>query len=133
MDAVAAYLWELRAQQRISRGKLAAILDTSEQTIFRIEKDGQEPSGALLVGLIAGVNGSFEDVRRLALEPGMTAEDGRQLARERAALLKTAEDRVRLMVGEDPDSVLDAVRNLRAEVDRLEKRLAGTRPVNANG
>jgi transcriptional regulator with XRE-family HTH domain len=80
MTAVASYLRALREGRAMSRARLAALLDTSEVTIWRIEHAHQEPSGSLLVGFVRAVRGSTEQVADLMLDKEATEEDGRQLA-----------------------------------------------------
>lgn len=65
MSNLASYLTTLRASQGMSRARLAEAVGTTEMTILRIERHGQEPSGGLLVRLIDTLHGSWDVVTRL--------------------------------------------------------------------
>lgn len=65
MANVAGYLMTLRQSKRLSRAKLAERVGTTEMSILRIETQGQEPSGSLLVRLIDALGGSWDIVTRL--------------------------------------------------------------------
>lgn len=65
MINVASYLTTLRAAKGFSRARLAEIVGTTEMTVLRIEKHGQEPGGGLLVRLIDALGGSWDIVSRL--------------------------------------------------------------------
>lgn len=81
MEAIATYLYELRKGQKLSRAKLAAALNTTENTIWRIERKQQEPTGVLLLSLLQSLQGSWGHIQQL-LAPGVTEDEGRRLARE---------------------------------------------------
>lgn len=70
MQAVAEYLTTIRRSQKISRAKLAELAGTTEMTILRIEKQGQEPGGPLLVRLMRELKGSWDVVTKLMSETG---------------------------------------------------------------
>lgn len=65
MVNVSTYLTTLRAAKGLSRARLADMVGTTEMSILRIEKQGQEPGGPLLVRLIEVLNGSWDVVTRL--------------------------------------------------------------------
>lgn len=69
MVTVAAYLADLRTSRKISRARLAEMVGTTEMSILRIEKQGQEPSGALLVRLVAALGASWEVITKLVDSP----------------------------------------------------------------
>jgi transcriptional regulator with XRE-family HTH domain len=71
MVNVATYLTTLRAAKGYSRSRLAELVGTTEMSILRIEKQGQEPGGPLLVRLIEVLGGSWDVVTRL-----VKADDG---------------------------------------------------------
>lgn len=52
MAAIAAYVRQLRDAQDISRSRLAELVGTSDNNIWRIEEQGQEPRGGLLLLII---------------------------------------------------------------------------------
>jgi transcriptional regulator with XRE-family HTH domain len=65
MHNLATYLTTLRASHGFSRARLADLVGTTEMTILRIERHGQEPGGGLLVRLIDTLGGSWDVVTRL--------------------------------------------------------------------
>lgn len=65
MVNVASYITTLRAAKGWSRARLADAVGTTEMSILRIEKHGQEPGGGLLVRLIETLEGSWDIVTRL--------------------------------------------------------------------
>lgn len=65
MVNVATYLTTLRAAKGLSRARLAEMVGATEMSILRIEKQGQEPGGPLLVRLIDVLGGSWDVITRL--------------------------------------------------------------------
>lgn len=65
MQAVAEYLTTIRRSQKMSRARLADLAGTTEMTILRIEKQGQEPGGPLLVRIVSALKGSWDIVTKL--------------------------------------------------------------------
>lgn len=130
MESVVAYLGELRDGQHISRAQLAAMLETTEQTIFRIERGQQEPKGGLLVGLVTMLRGSWDEIRRLQLGKDATPDLGRDLARQRLQRLRTAQDRIEVLMEEEPAVLLETIRQATAQ---LERRIGGRIAPDANG
>lgn len=86
MKAAAAYLWRLRERQKISRAKLANLVSTTENTIWRVETGKQEPGGRLLVSLVTVLQANWQDVVDLVDQKTATPEDGRARADQWLAL-----------------------------------------------
>lgn len=80
MRAVGAYLGTLREGRKISRQALAASVGTSVSQLFRIEEEGQETRGSLLIAIVAALRGKLDDVMTLMLDKNATAEDGARAA-----------------------------------------------------
>lgn len=80
MEAVAAYLQMLREGRKMSRAKLAAAVDVSEMSIYRIEERGQQPRPELLQALIEALSARWADVEALLTNEQAGEEEGRQLA-----------------------------------------------------
>ncbi len=83
MIAAGAYLRTLRESQEVSRSTLAERLGTSETNIYRIEEEGQEPKGGLLLGFLNEVRGSGADFLRLLFDTKADEVAGRELAQTR--------------------------------------------------
>ncbi len=75
MEAVAAYLTTVRRSQKMSRAKLAELAGTTEMTILRIEKQGQEPAGPLLVRIVDALKAPWDIVTRLMKDETADVED----------------------------------------------------------
>jgi DNA-binding XRE family transcriptional regulator len=120
MEAVGAYLRTLRDDGRkISRAKLAAQLEVSEQSIYRIEENRQEPNPELLARIIATLGGDPTDVHELLLHKKATPEQGRDVALQRINVRLTAEQEVdQLVVPSDPEALRQAIAELRIEYER---------------
>lgn len=86
MKAAAAYLWRLRERKKISRAKLANLVSTTENTIWRVETGKQEPGGRLLVSLVTVLQANWQDVVDLVDQKSATPEDGRARADQWLAL-----------------------------------------------
>jgi transcriptional regulator with XRE-family HTH domain len=80
MKAATAYLWRLREKQKISRAKLANLVSTTENTIWRVETGQQEPGGRLLISLVTALQANWQDVVDLVDQKNATQEDGRARA-----------------------------------------------------
>jgi transcriptional regulator with XRE-family HTH domain len=80
--AASAYIRTLREARHLSRAKLAAIAGTHESQIERIEKEGQDTRGSLLVAIVRALRGNLNQVGQLMLDVSATAEDGKRLAQE---------------------------------------------------
>ncbi len=61
----AAYLRRLRERQKISRAKLAATVSTTENTIWRVETNLQEPGGVMLLDIVQALGASWQDLYEL--------------------------------------------------------------------
>lgn len=93
MAALGGYLRGLREGRHITRTGLAGDLGVDSTTLWRIEEGKQEPSGQLLLNLVAAVRGSYEDVRRLMSDNSASDETGRQLAEYRLSASERAQVR----------------------------------------
>lgn len=82
MAAIAAYVRQLRDAQDISRSRLAELVGTSDNNIWRIEEQGQEPRGGLLLLIIQALHGSIDDAASL-LRADADESEGRQRAMTR--------------------------------------------------
>lgn len=82
MPAIAAYVRQLRDAQDISRSRLAEIVGTTDNNIWRIEEQGQEPRGGLLLLIVRALNGSLDDAAEL-LRDDATENEGRRRAMTR--------------------------------------------------
>ncbi|NJK79529.1 MAG: hypothetical protein HC876_20250 [Chloroflexaceae bacterium] len=83
--AVSGYLQRLRELQGISRAVVARFAETSEQNIFCIEVEAQEPRAELLAAFIMAIKGDVVDVYELLNDKTATtayvalANDGYQV------------------------------------------------------
>lgn len=120
MEAVGSYIQTLRDKQSVSRARMAEDIGTTENTLWRIESGRQEPGVSLLARILQYVQGSIEDVFRLAARADATVEDGRREAQK--ALLPTVElseeEKARLLAlsPEQRRLVLDLVAQMRKEI-----------------
>ena len=80
MPTLATYLMELRTQRRLSRARLAELVGSTEMSILRIEKQGQEPSGPLLVRMVRALGASWDVVTRLIELPDSASDAERDEA-----------------------------------------------------
>lgn len=80
--AASGYLQRLRELRGISRAYVAKIAGTSEQNIFRIEVEAQEPRAELLAAFTLAIEGDAIDVYELLVTKDATREDGEQRAEE---------------------------------------------------
>jgi transcriptional regulator with XRE-family HTH domain len=81
MEAVGAYLMELRTQKGITREQIADATGVTVMTIFRIEERDQEPKAGIFAGIVKHVGASWDEVQRLLLDPRATGADGKAAAR----------------------------------------------------
>lgn len=82
MTAFAAWVEARRDAMKWSRAKLAMELGISEMSVYRIERQGQQPEPELLARIISVLQGSWSAVRDLLLNDAATDEDGRRAATE---------------------------------------------------
>ena len=82
MNALGAYFGNLRIHHGLSRASLAAQLGVSEMSIWRIEKEGQEPRTELLVSLVRVLNAKWHHIEQLASDPDCNEETAQKLATE---------------------------------------------------
>ncbi len=82
MEAAASYLRTIREARRLSRARVAAIMDVSEMSIWRIEEDRQEPRAERLASFVSAIQGDIRDVYDLLVDRHATPDDGRHRAEE---------------------------------------------------
>lgn len=85
MAALGGYLRTLREEQHITRSGLAGDLGVDATTLWRIEEGKQEPSGSLLINLVAAIRGDYDDVRRLLADRNANEQTGKEIADARLA------------------------------------------------
>jgi transcriptional regulator with XRE-family HTH domain len=90
MAGLASYIRTLREGQGITRAWLAEQAGTTETSLYRIENGKQEPSGQLLLNLVAAVRGSYTDARNLLAGNGADEHTGRELAEKRLSQAEIA-------------------------------------------
>lgn len=82
MEAVGSYLQALRDKRHISRARMADDIGTTENTLWRIESGRQEPGLSLLARMVVYVQGSIDEVVRLASRTDAGIEDGKKAAQQ---------------------------------------------------
>src|SRR5512145_307823 len=92
MEAAASYLRKIRESRKISRGRLAAQLDVSEMSIWRIEEEGQEPRAVLFMSLVRTLGASWDDLMALIADAKASREDGRNRAEQFLSAERKAEE-----------------------------------------
>lgn len=85
MEGLSVYLRTLREKQGMSRVWLAEQAETSDTSIYRIEKGTQEPGPDILIGMVQALRGSWDDVRLLLKKDYAKPEKGQELAEQRIA------------------------------------------------
>lgn len=83
MEAVAGYLQAIREGRGISRARVAELTGYTENTIWRVERTRQEPSGELLFKFAYAISGNLLDIQTLILDPAATRATGEHLAATR--------------------------------------------------
>lgn len=81
LDAFGTYVKALRAQHKMSQGRLADLVGVAGNTIYRIEAGRQEPQTEQLAALLTILGGRIKDVREL-LRTGATKAKAKELAQE---------------------------------------------------
>lgn len=82
MTAFAAWVEARRDTLKWTRAKLALELGISEMSVYRIERQGQQPEPELLARIVTTLQGSWSTVRDLLLSETATNEDGQRAATE---------------------------------------------------
>jgi transcriptional regulator with XRE-family HTH domain len=81
MEAVGAYLKEIRERRKQSAVAIADAIGTSQTHIWRIEQGKTQSIGAdLLLAFVKAVGGNIDDVSLLLLDKNSTVDDGRKIA-----------------------------------------------------
>lgn len=70
----AAYLRRLRERQKISRAKLASTVGTTENTIWRVETNLQEPGGVMLLEIVQALGANWQDLYELVRDKASSEE-----------------------------------------------------------
>lgn len=95
MEAVGAYIREMREGRNESRASVAHVVGTHESQLVRIEKGQQDARGSLLLAIVHHVGGDTNIVFEL-MAPDKTAKDGieeaRTLLNRRKRLLDSIDD-----------------------------------------
>ncbi len=127
MDGVRAYFRELRARQGITQQALADAIQLSLRALQDWENGRTDDmKGAPLFRAVAFLHASLSDVQ-LLVNTGASEEEGRQ----RALLWLSADEQQRidqLVEEDDDDALMAAIQEMRAELDRLEKRVDARQP-----
>lgn len=76
-EAMAAYYYHLRTLQKISRATVAEMAQTSEQTIYRIELENQEPRSQTWAFINRAVGGDFRLAAELLSDPTADKSSGK--------------------------------------------------------
>lgn len=124
MAAIAAYVRQLREAQGISRDRLGEMVGTAGNNIWRIEDQGQEPRGGLLILIIEALRGSFDDAVAL-LRDDVGEDEGRRRAMARLTVAQQA--RINAFTsGQGAEEAADAADLIRSdpELRRAILRLA---------
>ncbi|GAB4197776.1 MAG: hypothetical protein OHK0022_16340 [Roseiflexaceae bacterium] len=109
----AAYLRRLRERQKISRAKLAATVSTTENTIWRVETNLQEPGGVMLLDIVHALGGNWQDLYELVHNKASNEEG---IARADAWLVQSAHLREQgLSAAPSSDQLAVLIESLRAE------------------
>lgn len=98
MEASGAYIRFIREHRGFSRAELAAMVDTHESQLVRIEAGKQDTAGSTLIAIVRAIRGDIRDVADLMLSSA-SADEGL----ERAQQWLSQEDiaRVRAQARED--------------------------------
>lgn len=110
------YLYTLRDAAGITRAKLAALVQVTENTIWRVETGRQEPSGSLLVAIAHALHADWSDVEYLVVNNAtdQDAEARAQAHMQRTVAMHAAPVELRQMVIdlERDRSLWDALRGV---------------------
>ncbi len=131
MQAVGVYFKTLRTKRQLSPKDIVnAIMDAAPELdppdvnyVWRIENGKiQSPGFRLIAALTRAVQGNPDDVVRLVLDEDVSADEAERLAlawlsRDQAAQIDE------LVENHTAEDVLAAIRDMREELGRLERRL----------
>jgi DNA-binding XRE family transcriptional regulator len=130
--AASGYLQRLRELRGISRSYVAKVAGTSEQNIFRIEVESQEPRAELLASFILAIKGDIVDVYELLISSDASREDGERRAeelftasqhREHVAHEEEVLDQSSPPTAREVRAKQTEIRELRSLIDRVNDRL----------
>jgi DNA-binding XRE family transcriptional regulator len=130
--AASGYLQRLRELRGISRAYVAKVAGTSEQNIFRIEVESQEPRAELLASFILAIKGDIVDVYELLISSDASREDGERRAeelftasqhREHVAHEEEVLDQSSPPTAREVRAKQTEIRELRSLIDRVNDRL----------
>lgn len=126
MEAVGAYLREIREGKGKSAVAIAEAIGTSQTHIWRIEQGKtQSIKAEMLFSFVQSIGADVGDVEELLLNPSATSSDGKRLARRRLfdAVHETTAP-YNIMVSDDDVLVaIDYILKLRHDRTRMEKLL----------
>lgn len=126
MEAVGAYLRELRESRGKSAVAIAEAIGTSQTHIWRIEQGKTQSIRAeMLFSFVQSVSGSLDDVQNLLMNPAATSDDGKFLANRRRHTL-VQENRMTYETMCSDNDVLKAigyVLKIRHDHSRMERLL----------
>ncbi len=67
----------------MSRARLANLIMSTENTIWRIESGRQDPGAMLFAQIVQTIDGKWDDIDWLMSTPDATADDAHRLAQQR--------------------------------------------------
>ncbi len=121
-DGMRAYLREVRIQRGISQRALAEAMGLSLRALIDWESGKTDDlKSTSLFRATSFLRASLDDIRAL-IEAGAGEEEGRQ--RATVWLSQADQQRIdRLVEDDDDDSLMAAIQEMRAELDRLAQRV----------
>lgn len=119
MLAFGVYVRALREGHRMTRTGIADELDVDATTLWRVEEGKQEPSGSLILNLVAAVHGSYDDARRLLADKNATDDEARLLAEQRLSSEKQAHNLVNSFTTDEISAIRAELASDPAFVDRI--------------
>ena len=116
-EAAGAYIKTLREAQKLSQTQVAALIDSNETQIRRIERGKHDALGTTLAKVVKAVKGSMNHIQALLLNDD-PPELGKELAQQMLAMQPTEEHRrfLNLMI----DRVIDGQMTLDEAIDYVE-------------
>ena len=126
MEAVGAYLREIREKKGKSAVAIAEAIGTSQTHIWRIEQGKtQSIKAEMLFSFVQAVGANVGDVEKLLLDSSATPSDGKSLANRRLhdAVRETTVPYSVMVSDDDVLVAIDYVLKLRHDRTRMEKLL----------
>ena len=97
MEAVGVYLKTLRERKNLSQTQVAALIDSNEMQIRRIEKGNHRALGPTLIKVVAVLQGSFDHILAL-LDEKAPIQLGQELARQMLEMQPSDQHRALLKI-----------------------------------